>query len=627
MGYGDVSLESIYSGGGSSFDPDYGNFTGYRMSAAQMGFPGSPQTANQLGETVNAMKQGAKAFEITMLSPETMETIPKQHFEEMRALMKLSGVKPSIHGPLIDAAGFGEKGIWEGEEARINNERRMFEALERAQVVGPEGNIPVVFHVSNGVPGEEWKPGNEKAGEDRFVLNKGGMVNRETGEVRATQRDYQFRPSHPELLDKGMKEGGPKGILFSAEDSVRSANDTGWDKKLLEVAEMTQHTDDILGRAPMDLKKYGNVGVDVANKKLIVPTENGKYSELPIFEEGTTERQAYDTMRKADMFLDNAQLSFGSAFHQAWQYGTDEQREKLRTLSENYSEKLREVSGRISSPVEKKQLIDDSVQELKSITAGHAPEVYQNVTDFAIEKAATTFGNLASKSYDNLKGDKCPMIAIEPVLFGQFGLSKPDQLIKVVEGARENFAEHLIEKGMNEKNAKSLADEKIGVTWDVGHINIMKKYGFNDKDVIEATKQVAPMVKHVHLTDNFGHADTHLAPGMGNAPIKEVLEELEKTGRLGEMRKIVESGAFVQHFKKSPFPLSLAAFGSPIYGMKAGMGWNQAMNVQGSYFGGYGTSNPSIHHQYFGAGFTTMPVELGGQMPGGSSRFGGTPMA
>jgi len=118
-----------------------------------------------------------------------------------------------------------------------------------------------------------------------------------------------------------------------------------------------------------------------------------------------------------------------------------------------------------------------------------------------------------------------------------------------------------------------------------------------------------------------------LAPGMGNVPIKGILEELEKTGRLSEMRKIVEAGAFVQHFKKSPHPWTMAALGSPIYGMKNAPYWNQVMDVQGSYFGGYGTVNPNIHHSYFGAGFTTMPVELGGQMPGGTSRFGGTPMA
>lgn len=625
MEYGDIGFENFYQGGGSSFDPSYGNFSGYRLHASQLGFPGSPQTANQLGETVNALKQGTKAFEVQLLSPDTAETVPTQHFKEMRALMKLSGVKPSVHGPLIDAAGFGEKGSWEGEEARANNERRMFETLRKAQTLSPEGGIPVVFHVANGVPGEEWRPGDEKAGEDRFVLNRGGAINRETGQVVASNRDYKFRPRHPELLEKGQVEGGPSGILFSAEDSVHSHNKTDWDKKLMEVAEMNKHVDEIVGSAPVDLGKYHNAYI-TQDGKIVSKDESGNVQELPPLEQDSKEYQAYNQMRKADLFVENAELSFGSAFDQAWKYGNEEQRNKLRELSEHYKEDLTKVNGQMWSPLKRKEILDHVVEELKLITSRDAPEIYQNVTDFAIDKASETFGNLAAKSYDNFK-DKSPMLAIEHVLFGM-GLSKADQLKAVIEKSRDNFVDYLMgQGGLSEKEAKKLAEQKIGATWDVGHINVMKKYGFEDKDIVEETKKITPLVKHVHLTDNFGYADTHLSPGMGNAPIKEVLEELEKNGRYSEMRKIVEAGGFVQHFKKSPFPLSLAAFGSPIYGMKGGMGWNQAQGIEGSYFGGYGTTNPQTHHSYFGAGFTNMPVELGGQMQGGNSRFGGTPMA
>jgi len=155
-----TSYEGFYEGGMSSLSPDYGNFTGYRMTAAQLGFPGSPQTANQLGEAVNAMKQGVKAFEVTMLQADTSESIPKQHFDEMRALMKLSGVKPSVHGPMIDAAGFDDKGNWGQEEGRVNNERRMFDTIEKAAKLDSNGSVPVVFHSAGvGTPGAEFRPG------------------------------------------------------------------------------------------------------------------------------------------------------------------------------------------------------------------------------------------------------------------------------------------------------------------------------------------------------------------------------------------------------------------------------------------------------------------------------------
>jgi DNA-binding ferritin-like protein (Dps family) len=355
--------------------------------------------------------------------------------------------------------------------------------------------------------------------------------------------------------------------------------------------------------------------------------ETGKTVELPLIEPETKEGQAYNQMRKADLFIENAELSFGSAFNQAWKYGTQEQKNRLRTLSENYREDLSKINGQMWAPLKRKEILDHALKDLEIITKEQAPEIYQNVTDFAVEKASETFGNLAARSYEELNQDKAPTLAIEHVLFGM-GLSKADQLKEVIEKSRDNFVDFLMQKkGFSESDARNLASKKIGATWDTGHINIMKKYGFDDKDIIEETKKITPLVKHVHITDNFGYADTHLAPGMGNVPIKEILEQLEKNGRYDEMRKIVEAGGFVQHFKKSPFPLSLAAFGSPIYGMKSGMGWNQTQGVEGSYFGGYGTVSPQTHHSYFGAGFTTMPVELGGQMPGGNSRFGGTPMA
>jgi len=199
----------------------------------QLGYPGGTQTANQLNEAVVALKQGVKAFEVTMLVPDTANTIPKQHFNEMRALMKMSGVKPSVHGPLLDPAGFGEKG-WGGEEARKDNEDHMFATLEKAHMLDPQGNVPVVFHASQGLGGREYRRakkddiisvnGEEKlAKEGDLLIQKGIMINKDNGQMAPLERTYQYSPSQPESLDE-------KGKLFSAEDSVHSANETEWEK-------------------------------------------------------------------------------------------------------------------------------------------------------------------------------------------------------------------------------------------------------------------------------------------------------------------------------------------------------------------------------------------------------------
>ena len=57
---------------------------------------------------------------------------------------------------------------------------------------------------------------------------------------------------------------------------------------------------------------------------------------------------------------------------------------------------------------------------------------------------------------------------------------------------------------MSTGKAKNVAKQMIGATWDVGHINMMRKKGYSEKDVIKETKEIAPFVKHVHLSDNFG---------------------------------------------------------------------------------------------------------------------------
>lgn len=632
-----TSYESFYSGGVSSLSPDYGNFTGYRMSASQLGFPGSPQTANQLNETVNAIKQGVKAFEVSLLVPDTAETIPTQHFKEMRALMKLTGVKPSVHGPLIDAAGFTDKG-WGGEEAVADNERRMFDAIKKAHILDPDGNIPVVFHSSNGAPGAEWMPGNKDAKEDRFIMSKGTAINRETGQATSIKREYKFRPDAPELLEKGERKGSPPGVLFDVEGSVEAVNNSEWKNRLSEIAQMNKHAEEIIGSAPLNLPGYQNAAIDLTHENRIIDVKTGK--ELPPIRKNSVQMDSYEKMRKAGIFLENAELSFIGAFHQAYKYGTNEQKKELRRISKDY-EKNRKTNGEVvfingkkpvsmlMGPYHRQRYLDNAVSELKRITRRQSPELFQLSEKFAEQRASETFSNLAVKSYEEF-GKNAPTLAIENMYQG-FAFSRAEDLRKLVKESRKKFINKLVKKEkINKKKAEAIAKKQIGVTWDVGHLNILKKSGFTDKDIIEQTKVISKdksMVKHIHITDNFGYADTHLAPGMGNVPIKKILEELEQTGRFDEMRKITEAGGFVQQFKKSPHPLTMAAFGSPIYGMALSPYWNQAMDIQGSYFGGYGTINPSQHHSIYGSGFTTMPLELGGQMPGGQSRFGGTPMA
>ena len=47
------------------------------------------------------------------------------------------------------------------------------------------------------------------------------------------------------------------------------------------------------------------------------------------------------------------------------------------------------------------------------------------------------------------------------------------------------------------KITKKQAEKLIGVTWDVGHINMIRRLGYGKKDVVKETKKIAPYVKHI----------------------------------------------------------------------------------------------------------------------------------
>src|SRR3989344_3944742 len=208
-------------------------------------------------------------------------------------------------------------------------------------------------------------------------------------------------------------------------------------------------------------------------------------------------------------------------------------------------------------------------------------------------------------------------------------LQKKNRQKNLVEMSREKFVENAKKEGMSERDAKRAAEKLIGVTWDVGHINMIRKFGFSEKDVAEESKKIAPFLKHIHLSDNFGMEHTELPMGMGNVPFKEIMKNLGKKGF--EAKKIIEAGDWWQHFGKQganpPFVPTLQGLGSPIYGMTMAPYWNQSVGLQQGYLSGYGAMLPQINYETWGAGFSNLPQELGGERPGGQgSRMSGRGM-
>jgi len=622
MGDNYKSNESFYSGGFSSFNPMYGsnsNFTGFKMNASTLSSNTNPGVANQIKEVIARLKEGVHNVEIGTIDPQMFESIPKQHFEEIKALVKLSGAETSLHAPIngMDPAGADNSGF--SEEQRASTERRLFEAMRAAKTLSPDKGINVVIHSAvNGQPGQGYgamyKPGGE--GEDRFKISQVGIVERDTGRYLGQlkeEQDYKF--DNPEdFKDKGTK--------INPLERLKEHNSQQWKQSLFDINNTRQQ---------MDIEVARGAGDQGVLASIYERAKNGE--EINKDKLNDEEKSALQSIEKSQIFLDMAKKKFDDAFSKAYKYGDDTQKNKLRNLAENFKNNVGQPEGKnewLYRDSYKREL-DKSILELEDVTKDRAPITLVSAEEYARDKSSETFGNLAWKSFNELgKGDanKTPVIAVENLYIGNTNATA-DSLKEIIEKSRSKFVEKAIKNGMDKDDAKKAAEKIIGVTWDVGHLNMFKREGFTDEDLVKQTEKISKYVKHVHLTDNFGYADTHLAPGMGNVPFKKILEELEKNNKFGEMKKIIEAGGLIANqLSNSQFKPALESFGAQAYATGGGY-WNQATGVAagGGYFGGQGEILPDKHFSIYGSGFSSLPISMGGQMPGTASRATGTPMA
>ncbi len=625
----DYTIENVYQGGTDSFNPAYGSvFTGYRVAASEIGMTTDPRTANQLQALNTSLNQGAIPIEVGVLQPQAFDQIPKQHFEEMRRVAQLTGAKLSLHAPLIEPSGMGEQG-W-SEAGQKLAEQQLTDVIIRASDLDKNGNVPITIH-STGMPGSEY----EITPEGKKQLKKLVIVDRSNGKpVQTLEGETLYYPNmerwkpgvteeqktkvfQGELSAEDFREkiSAEQGKYRTPEQRLDILNHSHWDQEVTQLIFNKERADEILQQ------NYPQIQ-DVLGKL--------RRKEINFEDMTATQKQVYYHFDNARIYLEDNQQHVEALFNKAWKYGTEEDREKLKSLSKNFQEELNESEG---SLIKESQAIQNLLNGMRYKII---PKQFVPVEEFAIDKSTETFANVAANAYKEL-GDKAPIISIENLMPGMaFALKKEGEkglpgMNELILESKRKFVERVIKPkdkgglGLSEKEAQKQADRIIGMTLDVGHLNIARKDKFKEEDLRKEVEAIARHVKHVHVTDNFGYSDSHLPPGMGNVPIKELLQELEKQGFSG--RKILEVGGWFEHFKTSPYAESLAAMGSPIYSMKLGPYWNETINYLEGYMGGYGMMLPQTNYQTFGAGFAQLPIELGGQVGGGQgSRMSGKPM-
>jgi len=583
---GDYHINDIYQGGYSSLKPKYGDvFTGYRTSAGSLGLTTDHRTANIIQDASSKLATGIKQIEISAVQPEIFESIPQQHLKEMKRLAKITGVDVSVHGPILEASGLSREGFTESNRRAV--ERQMNSAVERSHEINPDGNIPVTFHSSAMLPGTILENKKEKPEE---IL----IINRENGSIN--------RVPLKEIKDQGRF---PEEGEINAKQEINRYNEELWRQSLSHLSYNSRHAEEIIENSKV--------------MAIAAEAEKKKGNELM-----PEHKKAMHAFNYANNFLNDAYREFKGIYESAYQYAATEDKDKIVQLGKKISAQVKEINkseSEYEKTTLKQEVIEEGIETLKDLAP---PQKITELNDFAKDKTTDTFAGVAFNSYKKFK-DTSPIISIEnPPAGGAFSTGK--ELKEIIEKSRDKFVQKAKEEGISEKEARSAAEKIIGATWDVGHINMMRKFGYESKDIVKESEAVAKLVKHIHLSDNFGFEHTELPMGMGNVPIKDILNKLGKEGF--DAKKIIEAGNWWQHFRTPPVKETMEAFGSPIYGMEMAPYWNQNLGLQQGYFGGMeGQWLPQVNYETFGTGFSQLPGELGGQRPGAQgSRMSGKGM-
>ena len=261
-----------------------------------------------------------------------------------------------------------------------------------------------------------------------------------------------------------------------------------------------------------------------------------------------------------------------------------------------------------------------------------------NSDKYAIREATKSYAEVGIHAMDCSIDPKKPVfIAMENIFPERYG-GHPQELKRLIRDAREEMVERLAHKkikdpassrwtlddyksrecdrddvghlrmidnpyfrGMNEDEARERAELHIRATLDTGHLNLWRKYWQNDphkslkendgdfkKWLLNEVEDLAKnkMVGNVHLTDNFGYQDDHLAPGQGSTPVREIVTILRKHGY--DQAWTVEPGADASTDVDDFHGLMKAwrHFGTPVYGMGMRVGASQSWtDIHYSYFG------------------------------------------
>lgn len=553
--------------------------------------------------------EGASTVELGFMGKEkgslsqggiTPEMHSKEDREELRQLAKINEVDLSTHTTVAlgSVSGLGEGGFKpEIKERAIDEIKR---TVDFAADVARGG--PIVVHTGEFPrPIMEAKGFESYPGEEKRRIHY--LVDSHTGDVIKTVRE-------DEIIYEPEPMKGRNGKI------VYQKNPDGSDKDIPEYA----------------LDKYGNMIVKPHTftefkNELKNELKKRGYSDEQIEKEAPMkffEKQQLAEMEHAAGQAEQYEISYKRGLkqremltHQKKMFEENPEEAKRQIMQEMLRENPQLTEQNINKNIvndifeREHEKIDGQIREAeKEINYGREIAVSSRmqakqreeimkraepIEKFGVEQSADALARSAIYAYDKertMKLEKPLFIAPENIFPESYGAA-PQELKNLIVKSREVMAKNLQEnRGISQPEANKIAADHIKATFDVGHANTWKKYfKGSDKDFQKwMTDQVENLQKegiigHVHLSDNFGYYDEHLAPGEGNVPIKQLTEKLEKYGYKGKF--IAEWGAQPEAQSFRVMTGAWNTLSSPVYKLDpTSISWT---DVEGSYFGRTGS--------------------------------------
>jgi len=578
-----------------------------------------------------------------------LASIPRQHWKEIDRLRKLTGVDLTFHGPLVESTGFS-RGNW-SEDQRVEAETQMKAAVELAQQMNSDDKdkgIVMTFHSNNGLPEVEREVMvTDKDGNRKPQIVQMAVYNERSGQIGnlpAPKKDY---------YEKGEE-------IESIEDSLKKFNQEQWKKQIESVfvnnTRLSREALDSLSSAREQEAKIKEIAPEYAGsffdgyktykenpeayKKGLEEVKKGSPEIAEVFNRGIL------NLQNAEFFVRESYGQLKELYNEAYGHAKRENNQQALNKLTNYADGLKATWAKFRQNYNFMEL-QEKISEGTILLGSKEikPELFKPLKEFAWDKGSDTFSNVAIHAYRNAKKHNLSpgIISIENPPAGMSGLTRAEEIKELVIRSRNKFIEKASRStkegglGLSKEQATDVSKKIIGATWDVGHINSIRKWGYNKSDVLKQAQTIAPYVKHMHIADNLGFEDAELPAGMGNVPIDEILNA-DWADNFRKAKKAIETGDWFSRqgglgMTRTPVPEALSGLTAPVYsdpsmGTAGKAYWNDAVHSDAGYFGGLGPINPDIHHSIYGGGFSQLPAYSGAEIPGraANSSFSGAPL-